>query len=128
MPTRQGYGTPGRAQARCHSATARVVCALQNNGFNAIPVRFSSYKGSLRRAHRRWKQFADSKRCLVHYMAYCNGFYIDMTARQFDSTAPYPAIYTEAEVAKQWRGMLREGWLFESIGGQLKKLEQTYTL
>lgn len=119
MPRQQGYKTPGRAFGKCGIATVKVIRALQKSNRIAVPIRFSDYTGDLNKAYKQWQtRFSGIEHYLIHYMAFCDGMFLDFTARQFDSNAPYPAIYTATQTAAMWRRMIYDGQVWDSDGKQ----------
>lgn len=92
------YDTPERATGRCLEASAKLIDALRRSGEQAALVQLSGYRGDLRQASYLWQDNDPA----VHYMVWVNGRLVDMTARQFDPSAGYPAFYTVDEVAELW--------------------------
>ncbi|KKL87531.1 hypothetical protein LCGC14_1933800, partial [marine sediment metagenome] len=96
------------AFGRCADVSQDFVDFLRERGIQANRVKTFGYKGTLARADYRWQELRTrrgkkvGKENIGHYMVRVGDRYIDWSAKQFDTDAPFPAIYTKEEVASLW--------------------------
>jgi hypothetical protein len=86
----------------CRHASLDLASRLRQAGYRArvAPV----HVPRLGACHPRWAIFRGREHCIAHYAVSCGGFIIDLTARQFESHAPFPQILRRTSAQEDAHG------------------------
>jgi hypothetical protein len=87
---RPWLGARKGAFRNCYHASRDLARRLRRAGRPAAVALVSVPR--LGDCHPRWKFFRSREHCIAHYAVLCDEFIIDLTARQFDTRAPFPRI------------------------------------
>lgn len=92
---------------KCKATAWRLKDLLDKNGFPATVWSAVGYNGEWRNANPKWLKMPTGG--WMHYVAESGGLVFDLTARQFNPSAPAPMYLTLDEFKQQWVNVYEEG-------------------